>query len=82
MFPEILAGLRKETGLSQEKVARMCNTSLQQYRRCEKGEQKPGFDKLIALADYFNVSLDYLVGRSSKREVTDPLPGPAETEEK
>ena len=78
MFPEILIGLRKEIGLSQEKVARMCDISLQQYWRFEKGEQKPGFDKLIAIANCFNVSLDYLVGRSSKREVTDPLPNSAE----
>ena len=81
MLSEILANLRKETGLSQEKVAHICNTSLVQYRRFEKGEQKPGFDKLIAIANCFNVSLDYLVGRSSKREVTDPLPRPAEAEE-
>ena len=80
MFSEILVSLRKETGLSQEKIARKCDTSLLQYRRFEKGEQKPGFDKLIAIANCFNVSLDYLVGRSSKREVTDPLPGPVETE--
>ena len=81
MRPEILISLRKEAGLSQEKVARMCDTSLVQYRRFEKGEQKPGFDKLIAIANCFNVSLDYLVGRSSKREITDPLPRPAEAEE-
>lgn len=80
MFPEILISLRKETGLSQEKVARKCDISLLQYWRFEKGEQKPGFDKLIAIANCFNVSLDYLVGRSSKREITDPLPGPDETE--
>lgn len=76
----ILCQLRKETGATQPQVAQSCGISLRQYCRFEKGEQKPGCDKLIALADYFNVSLDYLVGRSSKREVADPLPRPTETE--
>ena len=80
LFSEILTQLRKEAGLSQVDIAHACNISNRQYQRFEYGEQKPGLDKLIALADYFNVSLDYLVGRSSKREVTDPLPGPVETE--
>ena len=34
------------------------------YQRYEYGEREPSFQKLIALADYFDVSLDYLVGRS------------------
>ena len=79
MFNEILRKLRKEAGVTQPQVAQSCGISYRQYCRFEYGEQKPGLDKLIALADYYNVSLDYLVGRSAKREVTDPLPGPAET---
>ena len=33
-----------------------------------EGKNRPDFDGLIALADYFDVSLDYLVGRSDRRE--------------
>ena len=82
MCDEILRKLRKEAGVTQPQVAQSCGISYRQYCRFENAEQKPGYDKLIALADYFNVSLDYLVGRSSKREVTDPLPRPTETERK
>ena len=34
------------------------------YQRYEYGDRSPAFEQLIALADYFDVSLDYLVGRS------------------
>ena len=40
-----------------------------QYQRFETGKQKPGFDSLLALADHFGVSLDYLAGRSDRREM-------------
>ena len=38
------------------------------YYRYEQGERQPTLPVLIALADYFDVSLDYLVGRSDVRE--------------
>ena len=52
-----------------QQVADASQTTLRQYQRFEKGEQKPGFDNLIRLADCFQVSLDYLVGRSQSRPV-------------
>ena len=39
------------------------------YQRYEYGERKPSFDMLIALADYFDVSIDYLVGRTDNPKV-------------
>ena len=38
------------------------------HNNYEAGKNRPDFDGLIALADYFDVSLDYLVGRSDRRE--------------
>ena len=55
--------------MTQQQVADASQTTLRQYQRFEKGEQKPGFDNLIRLADCFQVSLDYLVGRSQSRPV-------------
>ena len=40
-----------------------------QYQRFETGKQKPGSDSLLSLADHFGVSLDYLAGRSDRREM-------------
>jgi transcriptional regulator with XRE-family HTH domain len=38
------------------------------YRRYEKKEREPDASVLVQMADFYNVSLDYLVGRSDKRE--------------
>ena len=65
-FSQRLLFLRQESGMTQQQVADASQTTL---RRFEKGEQKPGFDNLIRLADCFQVSLDYLVGRSQSRPV-------------
>lgn len=54
--------------MTQEQVANTIQTTLRQYQRFEKGEQKPGFDNLVKLADCFKVSMDYLAGRSESRE--------------
>ena len=50
--------------LTQVEVASHINLKERQYKNLEAGTSKPSYDSLIALADYFNVSLDYLVGRS------------------
>ncbi|MCI9310523.1 MAG: helix-turn-helix transcriptional regulator [Lawsonibacter sp.] len=54
--------------MTQQQVANIIQTTLRQYQRFEKGEQKPGFDNLVKLADCFQVSMDYLAGRSESRE--------------
>lgn len=69
MFTDRLFMLRKESGLTQQQVANIIQTTLRQYQRFEKGEQKPGYDNLLKLADCFQVSLDYLTGRSSSKEI-------------
>ena len=68
-FSQRLLFLRQESGMTQQQVADASQTTLRQYQRFEKGGQKPGFDNLIRLADCFQVSLDYLVGRSQSRPV-------------
>ena len=69
MLTQRLLQLRKESGMTQEQVASTIQTTLRQYQRFEKGEQKPGFDNLVKLADCFNVSMDYLAGRSESKEI-------------
>ena len=66
-FSQRLLFLRQESGMTQQQVADASQTTLRQYQRFEKGEQKPGFDNLCALADHFEVSLDYLAGRTDER---------------
>ena len=68
LFTERLSLLRKESGMTQQQVADIIQITLRQYQRFEKGEQKPGYDNLLKLADCFQVSLDYLAGRSTSKE--------------
>ena len=56
--------LREYFGLSQEKLAKEIMTSQKNISRWESGENEPAYSFILKLADYFNVSLDYLVGRS------------------
>lgn len=58
-----IAFLRKEQGMTQERLAERCNLTVSAIQNYESGRRKPSFDALIVLADTFNVSLDYLVGR-------------------
>lgn len=59
-----LRELRKAKGISQLKLAMDLHTNQNTISRYETGEREPGLKELIRLADYFGVSLDYLVGRS------------------
>jgi transcriptional regulator with XRE-family HTH domain len=68
IFAKRLKLLRKQKALTQAKMAEFLNCTVQHYQRIEYGKiNLPTLD-LIALADYFNVSLDYLVGRSDVPE--------------
>ncbi len=63
-FKERLKQLREEHKFTQQDLAEHLHISIRQYRRYEKGDYEPNLETLIKLADYFSVSLDYLVGRS------------------
>ena len=61
-----LRELRKSKGISQLKLALDLNTNQNTISRYETGEREPGIAELIRIADYFNVSIDYLVERTDK----------------
>lgn len=63
-FSERLILLRTSRSLTQKQVYESVGMSAIGYQRYEYGDREPAYSKLIALADYFDVSLDYLVGRS------------------
>lgn len=60
-FSRRLYELRKASGLSQEGLADLLGVTRQAVQKWEAGTSRPDMDNLIALARYFNVSLDYLV---------------------
>ena len=55
--------LRTSRNLLQQTVSEDLGISLKSFQRYERGEREPTSSTLLALADYFNVPLDYLVGR-------------------
>jgi len=58
---EKLYTLRKKSGLSQEQLAEQLHVSRQAISKWELGNAIPESDKLIAISNYFSVSLDYLL---------------------
>lgn len=64
-----LKELRKSKGISQLKLAMDINTSQNTISRYENGEREPGINELIKLADYFNVSVDYLLERTDNPKI-------------
>ena len=69
-FEERLTKLRTKAGVSQQAIGDALNVSRWAVHNYEAGKNRPDFDGLIALADYFDVSLDYLVGRSDAGSAT------------
>lgn len=61
--------LRKQKGISQLKMAMDLHTSQNTISRYERGEREPGVDELVKIADYFGVSVDYLLERTDKPEI-------------
>ena len=65
---ERLKLLREERGLTQTQAGELLGVKLRQYQRYEHGDFDLSIDGWILLADFYDVSLDYLVGRSDRRE--------------
>lgn len=66
-FSENLKKLRNEHQVLQSTLAEYCGVSTRQIMRYEQGSSEPTLSVLITIADFFNVTLDYLVGRSDDR---------------
>lgn len=61
-----LRELRKKRGLTQRQMADILKITERSYQRYEGGERVPELDILCAIADFFGVSVDYLLGRMGK----------------
>ena len=62
IFQIRLLNLRKEKHLTQPQVAEGVGITTRTYQRYEAGEREPNLSTLVALAKFYNVSLDYLAG--------------------
>lgn len=64
-----LKELRRKKGLSQLRLALDLNTNQNTISRYETGERQADYDMLIAIADYFDVSIDYLLERTDNPKI-------------
>ena len=64
-----LKEIRKSKGISQLKLAIDLNTNQNTISRYETGEREPGINELIKIADYFNVSVDFLLERTDNPKI-------------
>ena len=63
-FSERLKELRKSNKVTQKQMSDLLEITERNYQRYEYGLVDPTASNMATLADYFNVSLDYLIGRS------------------
>lgn len=57
-----LKNLREDADKSQEDIARIIGTSQSYYAQYENGKRPIPFERMVVLAQYYNVSLDYIAG--------------------
>ena len=63
-YAKRLQNLRKKKGLTQDELAEKLHTSRSRVSMYEQGKRQPDFEMQEAIADFFNVNIDYLFGRS------------------
>lgn len=66
-----LRELRNSRKLSQQELADLLGISKSSINMYERGEREPGLDALEAMADFFNVDMDYLMGKTSEIKTFD-----------
>ena len=67
-FAERLQKARQRKNLMQKDVAAYLNLTERSYQHYEGGTRRPNYEILVTLADYFDVTTDYLLGRTDEPE--------------
>lgn len=75
VFGELMAELRQDRGLTQKELGKILSVSTGTISNYENGVHYPDLEKLVQLADYFQVSTDYLLGRREYTKVNQSIQG-------
>ena len=67
-FAQVFKSLRVKSGLTQQEMSEKLNISRSSIGMYENGEREPSFELLEVIADYFNVDMNYLLGKSELSE--------------
>ena len=65
-FPERFQSLRERRRISRRVLSELCGLNSDAIRRYERGEVEPTLHSLIAISEYFEVSVDFLIGKCDK----------------
>ena len=68
-----LKSLRLESKTTQQSVADALGVTVGNVQKFEYGTARPKLDNIVKLADFFNVSVDYLLGRTDNPQIAAPL---------
>lgn len=68
-YYERIKGLREDADKSQKEITEVIQTSQSYYAQYENGKRPIPFDRIMILAYYYNVSIDWIAGRTDKREI-------------
>ena len=68
MYYNRIKEIREDKGYSQKDIAKLLNTTQQQYSKYELGIQIIPLEKINILANFYNTSIDYLIGRTDIRK--------------
>lgn len=71
MLKKRLVKLRKDNHKTQEEIAKVIGVSRPAYTAYERGNRTPDYEILMKLADYYNVTIDYLLGHSDQPHLTE-----------
>ncbi len=71
VFSKRLIELRNKNNIMAKDIASDIGVSKQAFSQYEKQQSTPSADILIAIAEYFNISLDYLTGRTDNSDISD-----------
>lgn len=67
-YNERLKDLRIDNDIKQETIAKYLKTSQSYYAQYEQGKRQIPFDRIIELAEYYNVTIDYIAGFTDKKQ--------------
>lgn len=68
---ERLIGLRQKNGLTQREVAQFLGVDRTTYVKYERGDSEPNFDTILKLADFFDTTTDYILGKTNNPKSLD-----------
>lgn len=66
-YYERIKGLREDRDLKQEDIARILQTSQSYYAQYENGKRPIPFERIIILAEFYGVSIDWIAGRTKNK---------------